>query len=396
VQKDTNCAANRGLERIGVLVVYIDISVFVARRYNTGIQRVVREIVMRLIYGEYETVVLAYSQRYRRFEEVAHREVLGFFGDVGGYEIVSKPIDLFAKSEKKRVFFEIDSVWNGAVARGELYRKLQRSGYKIVSFVYDLIGVLYPQWMRKETARNFPAYIESVALYSDMVLFDSKSAKRDFVAHTKERKAGQKLEVVGLGCSLGRVCQKAAARYQKILSGRYILFVGTIEPRKGHVCVLDAYERLKREFDELELVFVGKHGWGMDAFIKRLCGHQLLGKKVHWLSYLSDDVLAHFYQNAFVVTYISRYEGFGLPVAEALAFSNIVISCNNSSLAESSQNLALYVDEKDMVGSIVEYVRGYMNDASLYREHREYIEAHFRPKSWQEVYLQISYKLFGL
>jgi len=395
VQKDRKSAADR-CERTEVLVVYIDISVFVARRYNTGIQRVVREIVMRLIYGEYETVVLVYSQKRKRFEEVAHREVLGFFGDVGGYEIVSKPIDLFAKSKKKRVFFEIDSVWNGAVARGELYRKLQRSGYKIVSFVYDLIGVLYPQWMRKETARNFPGYIESVALYSDMVLFDSKSAKSDFVAHTKERKVGQKLEVVGLGCSLGRTSQKPAARYQKILSGRYILFVGTIEPRKGHACVLDAYERLKREFDGLELVFVGKHGWGMDGFIKRLCGHRLLGKKVHWLSDLSDGVLAHFYQNAFVVTYISRYEGFGLPVAEALGFSNIVISCNNSSLAESSQNLALYVNKKDIVGSIVEYVRGYMNDASLYREHREYIEAHFRPKSWQEVYLQISYKLFGL
>ena len=93
--------------------------------------------------------------------------------------------------------------------------------------------------------------------------------------------------------------------------------VGTLEPRKGHEQVLDAFELLWRMGEEIQLLIVGKPGWHTDALAHRLRTHPQRGKGLHWIEDASDEYLERLYQAAQCLIAASHAEGFGLPLIEA-------------------------------------------------------------------------------
>jgi glycosyltransferase involved in cell wall biosynthesis len=137
----------------------------------------------------------------------------------------------------------------------------------------------------------------------------------------------------------------AAVRARYGLPERFILYVGTIEPRKNLTTLLEAFHHLLATYD-LRLVIVGKKGWLYERFFRRL--RELgLENRVLFTGYVPDEDLPAIYSAADLFVFPSLYEGFGLPVLEAMACGTPVICSNTSSLPEVAGDAALLVDPTD-------------------------------------------------
>ncbi|HLG61340.1 MAG TPA: glycosyltransferase family 1 protein [Ktedonosporobacter sp.] len=147
------------------------------------------------------------------------------------------------------------------------------------------------------------------------------------------------------------VCEEEklyAFREQHQLSEGYILYLGTLEPRKNITALIDAYAHLCQHYGRREkLVLAGGKGWLYDAIFEKV--QQLeLETEVLFPGFVTDAEQALWYQAAAAFAYPSLYEGFGIPVAEALACGVPVVTSNISSLPEAGANIALCVDPHDI------------------------------------------------
>jgi hypothetical protein len=128
----------------------------------------------------------------------------------------------------------------------------------------------------------------------------------------------------------------------------YALLVGTVESRKNHIVALRAWQQMIEQIGAEavpDLVCIGRLGWHANEFLHEYVMTQGLGGKVSLLSTsVPDEELARFYAHAQFTVYPSRYEGWGLPVSESIAFGKLPIVASNSSLAEAGRDLAVYVE----------------------------------------------------
>jgi glycosyltransferase involved in cell wall biosynthesis len=128
------------------------------------------------------------------------------------------------------------------------------------------------------------------------------------------------------------------------IEGDYVLFVGTLQPRKNIARLIEAFSRIK---DNTQLVVVGKKGWLYEEILEapKKFGVQ---DRVKFLDFVPDEDLPLFYQNALCFVLPSLYEGFGLPVLEAMKYGCPVITSNVSSLPEAGGDAALYFNPEDI------------------------------------------------
>lgn len=125
----------------------------------------------------------------------------------------------------------------------------------------------------------------------------------------------------------------AAVRHRYGLQRPYLLHVGTLQPRKNLVRLVQAFELLARHDSELELVLVGKRGWLADP-IERAITESPFRERIHWLGHVDDRDLPALYSAAEAFVFPSLYEGFGLPVLEAMACGTPVVASQRGALKE--------------------------------------------------------------
>ncbi len=134
----------------------------------------------------------------------------------------------------------------------------------------------------------------------------------------------------------------ATFRQQQGLTGGFFLYLGTLEPRKNLIRLIEAYARLRKEYSIAEkLVIAGGRGWLYDAILEKV-QTQGLGSEVILPGFVADEEQALWYHAASAFVYPSLYEGFGLPVAEALACGTPVVTSNVSSLPEVAREALRY------------------------------------------------------
>ena len=215
-----------------------------------------------------------------------------------------------------------------------------------VAWAYDLIPVLLPQYFHADARLNFDENLRIFAA-ADRVYAISNCTRDDLIAHTPV-KADQ---VIAAGiASSGDFSPRVPSAVHRVLGPfglrekGYILAVATIEPRKNHLRMLLAYMDLRRRMPNCpDLVSVGKLGWDFNQLLA-IRAENGLENSVKILSDVSDEDLACLYSGALFSAYLSVYEGFGLPIAEAMAAGCPVLTSDRSSMAEVASDAALLVN----------------------------------------------------
>ncbi|RXE55921.1 glycosyl transferase family 1 [Methanoculleus taiwanensis] len=218
---------------------------------------------------------------------------------------------------------------------------------KIIT-VYDTTPVLFPETFTKGTLLRYKILFSKSISSSDMVISISNSTKQDLIRyfHVPE----DKITVIHLAADdCYQVLPHSAIqifrdRYK--LDYPFILYVGTLEPRKNLSTVIKAFYQLKKEGLKHKLVIAGGKGWKYNT-IFQLVSDLNLEKDVCFTGYVPKNDLPALYNAADVFVYPSLYEGFGLPPLEAMACGCPVITSNTSSLPEVVGDAGIMINPHD-------------------------------------------------
>ncbi len=217
------------------------------------------------------------------------------------------------------------------------------SPVKTVVAIHDVAYFYYPDEFLKKDLYKLKNWTQYALNKSVKVISVSENTKRDIVKfyHTAE----SKIKVIHNGFNPSHSQLKSAPKKVK---GEYLLYVGTLQPRKNISKLIDAFVLLKQDHADLSLVLVGKKGWLYDEMFKKV--EQLgLSESVIFTGYVSDEEKNALYKNASVFVLPSLYEGFGIPPLEALSTGTPVAVSNNSSLPEICGDACVYFDPNDTI-----------------------------------------------
>lgn len=218
---------------------------------------------------------------------------------------------------------------------------------KIVAACHDLIGMRFPQYFSR-SAQAYWSHLQPQSMrHADQLLTVSNATKRDIVQllnYPESKITVTPLAPKPIFTPARNTEEITRIRRAHNLPRPYCLTVGTIEPRKNIGFLIEAYSTAKR--NDHDLVIVGKKGWDWPVVDQRI--RQLhLQDRVKILEYITEADLVHIYAGATALLFPSRYEGFGLPILEAMASGIPVIASTASSIPEVGGDAALYADPSD-------------------------------------------------
>lgn len=294
------------------------------------------------------------------------------------------------------VVFSAGSGWNSLNIEAIRNWK-QRDGFRFVQFCHDIIPLQFPENYVAHDVEEFRNFYRVAFSIADLVIFGTHRIKSD--VETYCRTLGIPLRAVGVtpfGADAVGLRKATAAPLRKgIERDRYALFVGTIEPRKGHEMLYRIWKRLLADgipqARNFKLIFLGRPGWMMEDLLREIAADRDLGDTLQIISFAGDDELATLYANAAFCVYPSLYEGYGLPIVEAFSYGKAVIASTGGAVPEVVGEFSPCLDPKDEE-SWYRTLRGWIEDPSLRAPYEDAIRTRYRPTSWNEA----SAKLFEL
>lgn len=283
---------------------------------------------------------------------------------------IGLPIHLITTSRKPDVFLTLTHY-------GPRFSRIPT----IVS-VMDLSYLHYPQTFKKNDLYQLTKWTEYSVKKAKKVITISNSSKNDIIKYYKVRP--EKVKVVHLGLknlSMNAPSEKDLKEFG--VNQKFILFVGTLQPRKNISRLIEAFSRLPKEISsDHQLVIIGKKGWLYEDILSAPEKYNVKDKVV-FLDYISDEDLPNFYRKAEVFVLPSLYEGFGLPVLEAMRYGCPVITSSVSSLPEAGGDAAQYFEPED-VDDIKKSIEKVLTDRSLREKMIERGREHYKKFTWEK------------
>lgn len=355
--------------------IYIDVSVLTLATFVTGIQRVTREITIRLIEKEQENVVLLhYNARdnvYHRIDNVAFCQYYRHGTGVKNKMITRERIELSDMTEGD-VFFDLDAAWMCRVKRSWLLPLLKKQGVRIVAHIYDIISITHPQYCLERGVYNFMDFIGAHLQYADDIIVNAQATVDELQKLTQ--RLGISLppcHVIPLGADFAKqeiITEDQVPKnvVEAVQDRPYILMVGTIEPRKNHKLLLEAYDKGLKEMG-YNIIMAGYMGWNMEEFEQKLESHPDYGKRIFHFTGLDDKAIAFLYQHAKFLAFCSYTEGFGLPIIEAIQRGTPVLAADVPVLREVGGDYCVWFEQDD-AGELCEAVCALANSSGWYEK----------------------------
>lgn len=300
----------------------LDISVLVHVDAKSGIQRVVRSLLLEIMNNkslEY-SVKPIYSNNGQYY--YANKFIANFLDKTD--ENIEDDVVSFRQDD---IYLSLDLNAHLTNDTYQLYKQLQILGIKIYFIVYDILFVKNPSWWVENVSTTFNLWLKNITEVATGLICISESVANE-VKEWIDKNPPKRVSVLEvksfhLGADIdSSVPSKGLPKDSKHILEQIdlkpsFLMVGTIEPRKGHKQTLEAFEKLWAEGKDIILIIVGKEGWLVDDLIKKLKNHSELNKKLFWLEGISDEYLEKVYTTSDCLIAASEGEGFGLPLIEA-------------------------------------------------------------------------------
>jgi glycosyltransferase involved in cell wall biosynthesis len=214
--------------------------------------------------------------------------------------------------------------------------------------VHDLTALLMPEHHRLKVRWSLLPFLRPTLERADRIVAVSQATARDIAFHFPQAAAKVRVVYSGVDPEFVPGTREGieATRAELGAPDGYLLYAGTVEPRKNVASILDAWETLRADDPHLlPLVLVGPYGWGSEDLMRRIERLAPLGVRV--LGHVDRERLVRLFQAATTFVYPSLYEGFGLPPAEALACGIPTIVSTSSSLPEVVGKAGLQVEASD-------------------------------------------------
>lgn len=373
----------------GARRLFLDVSATCCHDLKTGIERVVRALLLAL----QEVAPVEY-----RIEPVYLKNIAGRWRHCAArrymLSLLQCPVDALEDDvvdpECGDILLGLD-LSDGALvpaANQGLFVDYRNRGVSVYAMVHDLLPVLMPDVFPPGAAENYEQWLSAISCF-DGAICVSESVANDLV---KWRKAsgievkGRRFyniawvyhgaDVVNSAPSMG-LPENAEKILQSLQERPNILMVGTIEPRKGHEQVIEAFEQLWQEGVDANLVIVGKEGWtdlptemrrNIPRVVERLRAHPERNRHLFWLEGISDEYLEKVYQVSTCLLAASFGEGFGLPLIEAAWYGLPIMARDIPVFREVAGDQVSYFvarDGKDLAKFVREWLDGWQQKNSL-------------------------------
>lgn len=330
--------------------LFIDVSHIAQTDLKTGIQRVVREIVRELYC----------SEKMVDIEPVAVELIAGSLHIAVNWLLAQGlvlPVEAEYMKKQSPIDFRpgdillmLDSSWWRYREFYPTFEQARASHVPVYTVIYDLLPITLPSGNIVDGGKEwFGGWVRDAAQSSDGIICISETVATEVKDYTDSIGTITNRPQFGywhLGADFndeiipGMPSQSA----MEISTRSYLLMVGTIEPRKNHALALSVMESLWAQGYDLDLCIAGKEGWMVEELMKCLRNHPLLGKRLFLFENPSDVDLRKLYENAAGLLFLSKGEGFGLPLIEAAHYGTPIVCSDIPVFREISGNYATYVN----------------------------------------------------
>lgn len=297
-----------------------------------------------------------------------------------GTDSVSSPFN------KDDTVLIMGGIWVGDFIN-DLSKAKAQKGFKLIHFAFDMIPTLFPGFVVDWLPETFTNYQKKVFSISEGVIAISESTANDVRKFIKDHhiKNTPLISVVRIGENIDEMSNANSPKNLGDLKPGFILSVSTIEARKNHIALFYALREAKRKGIDLpKIVIVGRKGWQTDDFNYIITHDPVAKDGIRLINDADDNTLGWLYRNCRFTIFPSFYEGWGMPVAESLAYGKLCISSDTSSLPEIAGDLIDYFSPYD-TGSILSCIIKYLDKDTLLKKEKE-IKENYKSTSWDEMF----------
>ena len=362
----------------------VDISSVNKKDIKTGIQRVVRAQLVELIYNPPSGFTVEPVYLCDRGGQWHYRYARSFMCAVHGIRRLQLP-DEPADINRGDILYMPDySVLLLLEAAQEgIFQRLRTDGVFISSVVHDLLPILRPECFTDWIDTHHEKWLQAVTEFSDQIICVSSSVAAELTDWLERENPGRLLDLsidsIHHGADIEAsipsqgLPDESSELMKTLTSNPSFLMVGTLEPRKGHLQAIAAFELLWAANKDVSLIIVGRECWThlqdserrtVPEIVKKIQTHEQLNKRLFWFKEASDEFLLEAYKNSTCLLFASEGEGFGLPLIEAA----------HQELPIIARDIPVF---REIAGDCAHYFTG-LEPEALARAIREWVELYQR------------------
>jgi glycosyltransferase involved in cell wall biosynthesis len=253
--------------------------------------------------------------------------------------------------------------------------------------IHDLAYLYFPNDFTKKDLWQLKSWTKISLSKAEQIIAVSKTTKKDILKSYGVEES--KVSVIYNGFEKTVGAKTSAVKLsdinlasEDVKQRKFILFVGTIQPRKNLEILIEAFSKFLQINPDFKLLIVGKKGWLYENIFEKVKALSL-SKKIIFTDHINDEDLIWYYKNAFCLALPSFYEGFGIPVLEAMNYGCPTIISMTSSLPEVGGDASLYFDPKSS-GDLLEKINMLQNNKELRKELMTKGKQRVKEFSWEK------------